>query len=41
VWRKRRKYAALLKDREKVIRNGTGVKLHELDHDPLQAAHNK
>ena len=26
--------------RDKMIRNGTGVKLHELDHDPLQAAHN-
>jgi len=38
--RKRRRYAALLKDRDR-IRNGTGgVKLHELDHDPLQAAHN-
>jgi len=26
--------------RDKIIRNGTGGKLHELDHDPLQAAHN-
>jgi len=37
--RKRRRYAALLRDTGQ-NREGTGGKLHELDHDPLQAALN-